>query len=171
MDYPKRVDRKALTSALPFETVTSKVSYFPYIYFLTISTLRSLLITNLTVMKIPLRYTVNAGVRIQVSESFDVVPHAIYIRQQKAEEKAIGGYSEFKLLNDKAFILGAMYRFNDAAIANVGYHVNNLIIGASYDFNTSSLNRATFSRGGIELSISYVFKKRFSEPEAICPRL
>lgn len=122
-------------------------------------------------MKIPLRYTINAGVRLNISESFDLVPHAIYIRQQKAEEKAIGGYTEFKLLNDKAFILGAMYRFQDAAIANVGYHVNNLIMGASYDFNTSSLNRATYSRGGIELSISYVFSKRFSGPEPVCPRL
>lgn len=80
-------------------------------------------------------------------------------------------YSEFKLLNDKGFILGAMYRFQDAAIASVGYHVNTLIMGASYDFNTSSLNRATNSQGGIELSISYVFRKHIAEPEPICPRL
>jgi len=121
--------------------------------------------------KIPLRYTVNAGVRIKASESLDLTPHAIYIRQQEAQEKALGMYSEFKLLNDKGFILGAMYRFQDAAIASVGYHVNTLIMGASYDFNTSSLNRATNSQGGIELSISYVFRKHIAEPEPICPRL
>jgi type IX secretion system PorP/SprF family membrane protein len=121
--------------------------------------------------KIPLRYTVNAGIRLKISESFDLVPHGIYIRQQKAEEKAIGGYSEFKMANDNGFIIGAMYRFNDAAIANVGYHVNSFIVGASYDFNTSSLNRATNTQGGIELSISYVFKRHINEPEPICPRL
>ncbi len=121
--------------------------------------------------KLPLRYTAHAGVRIKASDNFDVIPHAIYIRQQHAQEKAIGAYSELKMLNDNGLIFGGMYRFNDAAIANVGYHVSSLIIGASYDFNTSSLNRATNSRGGFELSISYVFRKRISDPEPICPRL
>lgn len=121
--------------------------------------------------RIPLRYTVTAGVRIKASEFFDITPHAIYIRQQEAEEKAIGGYSEFKLQNDRGFILGAMCRFKDAAIANIGYHVNSLIMGASYDFNTSQLNRATNNQGGIELSISYVFRRHVNEPDPICPRL
>jgi type IX secretion system PorP/SprF family membrane protein len=121
--------------------------------------------------RIPLRYTVNAGIRIKASDFIDIVPHGIFIKQQYAQEKAIGGYTEFKLLNDRGFIAGAMYRFKDAAIANVGYHVNSLIVGASYDFNTSSLRRATNSAGGIELSVSYVFRKRISEPEPICPRL
>jgi type IX secretion system PorP/SprF family membrane protein len=121
--------------------------------------------------KIPLRYTVNAGVRIRASDNFDIIPHAIYIRQQVAQEKAIGAYTEFKIQDDKGFIMGAMYRFQDAAIANIGYHVNSLILGASYDFNTSSLNRATNTQGGLELSISYVFKKHINEPEPICPRL
>ncbi|MBD1395327.1 PorP/SprF family type IX secretion system membrane protein [Mucilaginibacter glaciei] len=120
---------------------------------------------------LPVRYTAHAGVRLRASEYFDVIPHAIYMRQQKAQERAIGAYTEYKLPSDKGLILGAMYRFQDAAIANVGYHVNSLIIGASYDFNTSSLNRATFGQGGLELSISYVFRKRVNEPEPICPRL
>jgi type IX secretion system PorP/SprF family membrane protein len=121
--------------------------------------------------KLPVRYTIHGGVRIKASELFDLIPHAIYMRQQKAEEKAVGAYSELKLPDDKGLIFGAMYRFKDAAIANLGYHVNSLIIGASYDFNTSALNRATSGQGGIELSISYVFRKHISEPEPICPRL
>ena len=124
-----------------------------------------------TSLKLPIRYTVHAGVRIKASDYFDIIPHAIYIRQQKAEEKAIGGYTEFKVSNEQGFVAGAMYRFQDAAIANIGYHVSSWIVGASYDFNTSSLNRATNTQGGIELSISYVFRKRISEPEPICPRL
>lgn len=121
--------------------------------------------------KLPLRYTIHAGVRIKASDFFDVIPHAVYIRQQDAQEKAVGAYSEFKMQGDKGIIFGGMYRFNDAAIANVGYHLSNLIIGGSYDFNTSSLNRATASRGGFELSLSYVFRKRITDPEPICPRL
>ncbi|GAA4339799.1 hypothetical protein GCM10023149_50750 [Mucilaginibacter gynuensis] len=121
--------------------------------------------------KLPLRYNVHAGIRIKAGESFDLIPHAIYVRQNKSEIKAFGGYTEIKMQNDNGLILGAMYRVNDAAVANVGYHVNSLIIGASYDFNTSALNTATNSRGGIELSLSYVFRKRIQGPEPVCPRL
>ncbi|WP_214070034.1 PorP/SprF family type IX secretion system membrane protein [Mucilaginibacter sp. dw_454] len=121
--------------------------------------------------RIPIRYTFQAGLRIKASDMFDITPHAIYIRQQNAQEKALGAYSEIKLPNNNGLIIGAMYRFQDAAIANVGYDVKNFIIGASYDFNTSSLNRATNSLGGAELSISYVFRKRVNQPDPICPRL
>ncbi|RYE23015.1 MAG: type IX secretion system membrane protein PorP/SprF [Sphingobacteriales bacterium] len=121
--------------------------------------------------KMGLRYNVHAGVRIKAGESLDLIPHAIYIRQNANEIKAIGAYSEIKLVNNNGLILGAMYRVNDAAVANVGYHINSLIIGASYDFNTSGLNQATNNRGGIELSLSYVFRRRIEGPEPICPRL
>jgi type IX secretion system PorP/SprF family membrane protein len=121
--------------------------------------------------RIPIRYTFQAGVRLKAGDFFDVTPHAIFIKQQNAEEKAIGAYSELKLPNSNGLIVGGMYRFGDAAVANVGYDVKGLIIGASYDFNTSSLNRATNSMGGIELSISYVFRKHVNQPGPICPRL
>lgn len=121
--------------------------------------------------KIPLRYVVHAGVRIKASDMFDIIPNALYIRQQNADIRALGAYSEIKTQTGNGLILGAMYRFGDAAVADVGYHINNMIIGASYDFNTSSLTRATSGQGGFELSFSYVFHKRIQEPEPICPRL
>lgn len=121
--------------------------------------------------RIPLRYTLQAGLRIKMAEAVDVTPHAIFVKQQNAQEKLLGAYTEMKMSDDNGLILGAMYRFGDAAIANVGYDVKGLIIGASYDFNTSSLNRATNSMGGIELSVSYVFRKRVNQPDPICPRL
>jgi type IX secretion system PorP/SprF family membrane protein len=120
---------------------------------------------------LPMRYTVHGGISLKIDESFDLIPHAIFIKQQAAEEKDLGLYSNFKLLNNNGLILGAMYRFGDSAIANVGYEFSNCVVGASYDFNTSSLNSATSGQGGFELSISYVFHKRIQEPEPICPRL
>lgn len=121
--------------------------------------------------KIPIRWTVHGGLRIRASDYFDLIPHALYIRQQNTDIKAFGAYSEFKFQDDKGLIFGAMMRLGDAAVADLGYHMNSMIIGASYDFNTSSLNRATGGQGGIELSISYVFRKKIQEPEPICPRL
>lgn len=120
---------------------------------------------------IPIRYTVHGGVRVNVSENFDLAPHFIYMQQQKAVEKGLGIYSEMKFQDNTGLILGGMYRFKDAAIVDVGYHLNDLIIGASYDFNTSSLNAATAGQGGLELSISYVFHKHIQGPSPICPRL
>ncbi|SDT69795.1 type IX secretion system membrane protein, PorP/SprF family [Mucilaginibacter mallensis] len=121
--------------------------------------------------KLPMRYTVHGGIRLTINEDLDLIPHAIYIKQQQAQEKDLGLYSEIKLPSDNGLIMGVMYRFNDAAIANVGYHFDNYIVGASYDFNTSQLSSATSGQGGFELSISYVFHKRIQGPEPICPRL
>jgi type IX secretion system PorP/SprF family membrane protein len=121
--------------------------------------------------KLPMRYIIHGGARIKVTDEFDLTPNILYIRQQDAEVKGIGAYTEMKLQNNNGLILGTMYRVNDAAIADVGYHFSNTVIGVSYDFNTSSLTRATAGNGGIELSISYVFHKHISEPEPICPRL
>lgn len=121
--------------------------------------------------KIPIRYTVNGGVRIVVSDNITLTPNALYIQQQDSYIKALGAYSEFKFDDDKGLILGVMERFNDATVFDVGYHVSSLIIGTSYDFNNSSLSSATNGRGGIELSLSYVFHKKIQEPEPICPRL
>lgn len=121
--------------------------------------------------KIPLRYDLHGGVRIKVSDFFDLTPNALYIRQQSADIKAVGAYSELKFQSDNGLILGALYRFGDAVSFDAGYHISSLIIGTSYDVNTSSLNRGTGGRGGIELSLSYVFHKRIQEPEPVCPRL
>jgi len=119
---------------------------------------------------LPIRYTLHGGVRIKASDNFDITPHAIFISQQKNQIRAFGAYSELKFEDDKGLILGGMYRVKDAAVADVGYHINSLIIGVSYDFNTSALNAATSGQGGFELSVSYVFKRHFKGPAPICPR-
>lgn len=122
--------------------------------------------------KLPYRFNAHGGVKIKASEGFDVTPHAVYISQQKNSIKALGLYSEIKLDEDNGLILGGLYRFGDAAVANAGYHVKSLVIGMSYDFNTSQLRRATNGAGGFELSISYVFRKRIANaPAEVCPRI
>jgi type IX secretion system PorP/SprF family membrane protein len=121
--------------------------------------------------RIPLRYDVHGGVRIQASEYFSIIPHAIYIQQQQNKILAFGAYTQLQFNDGNELILGGMFRKNDAAVANVGYHFKNMLIGMSYDVNSSSLTRATQGQGGLELSLSYVFRKRIQEPEEVCPRL
>jgi len=119
---------------------------------------------------LPMRFIVHGGVRIQADDYLDITPHFIYIRQQNAQEKDLGLYAEFKSDNQSGFIIGAMYRFNDAAVADVGYHINYFTLGLSYDFNTSALNSATDSQGGPEISLSYVFHKHTQNRDVVCPR-
>lgn len=121
--------------------------------------------------KIPLRYDLHAGVRIQASESFSVTPHALYIQQQNNRILAIGAYTRFMVKGDNGLLLGYMYRINDASVATVGYNFNNFVMGASYDITSSSLTRANQGQGGLELSLYYIFRKRIQEPEEVCPRL
>lgn len=54
--------------------------------------------------KLPLRYTLQAGLRIKAAEYFNITPHAIFIKQQNAQEKAIGAYSEIKLQDRKSVV-------------------------------------------------------------------
>lgn len=121
--------------------------------------------------KLPVRFTAHGGIRIKASDSFDLIPNAVYIKQGQGQIKAFGIYSEFKFADDNGLVLGGMMRLQDAAIANVGYHLHRMVIGASYDFNTSGLRAVTSGRGGFELSISYIFSRYTDSLAPICPRI
>lgn len=120
--------------------------------------------------KLPVRYTLHGGVRIKATDFFDVTPHAIYIKQQKNQIRALGVYSELKVQDNQGLILGGMYRVNDAFVADAGYHFSNVVIGVSYDFNSSAFSGAISGQGGIELSVSYVFRRHIANPAQVCPR-
>jgi type IX secretion system PorP/SprF family membrane protein len=120
---------------------------------------------------IPIRYTIHGGVKLRITDDYDLTPNAIFIKQQGNEIRATGLYNELKTDDDRSLILGVLYRWNDAVAASVGYHLNNMNIGLSYDINTSGLNAATAGQGGVELSFSYIFGKRAPDgPEPVCPR-
>lgn len=121
--------------------------------------------------RLPMRYNLHGGARISATPFIDITPHFIYIRQQKSEIKAAGLNFDFNLNTDYSLKLGGMYRLNDAAVGNVALYAKNLIIGISYDYTTSTLQKMGAVRGGYELSVSYIFKRKLSAREEKCPRL
>lgn len=121
--------------------------------------------------KMPIRFSWHGGARVKVNTMLDITPNFIYLTQANAKEFAAGAYAKLMLNAESDLIFGSNYRFDDAAIAVLGIHVKNMVIGASYDFNTSSLNRATSSRGGFELSVSFTSRKGVTGPNFFCPRL
>ena len=120
--------------------------------------------------KLPVRLNFHGGVKLTMSKNLALTPHLIYIRQNKNEITAAGTYTEIRVENDDTLILGAMYRFDDAILANIGYRVGRIGLCASYDFNTSALNTATKGRGGLEFAISYVFGKGVIGLAPVFPR-
>lgn len=122
--------------------------------------------------KLPVRYTVHGGVRIAVSETFSVVPNALYLRQGNAEEKMIGGYAQMDGPAGIDLLLGANYRFKDAVVPFLGVNVKNLVFGFSYDFNSSELGKQVSTANSTEISLSYIFSKTktLGQKNFICPR-
>ncbi|MCD0486657.1 PorP/SprF family type IX secretion system membrane protein [Pedobacter sp. MC2016-14] len=122
-------------------------------------------------VKMPIRFTGHGGVRMRMSQTLDITPNAIYMKQGNAREIAAGAYAQLMIDYDSDILFGANYRVDDSAIAFFGMHLRNVVFGLSYDFNTSSLNRATGSRGGLELSVSFTGLKGLLGPNFFCPRL
>lgn len=124
-----------------------------------------------TDVRMPIRYAAHGGARIKISETFDITPNALYMKQGNAREISAGAYAQFMLNRESDLLFGSNYRVDDAAIAFFGLHIKNMVFGVSYDFNTSSLNRAIRSQGGLELSVSFTSRKGIVGPNFFCPRL
>jgi len=122
-------------------------------------------------VRIPIRFTAHGGVRVKVSDALDVTPNGLYMRQGTAYETSVGAYGQYYVNPETDLLFGSNYRHKDAAIAFVGMHLKNVSFGVSYDFNTSNLNRATNSRGGLELSVSFTSRRGVTGPNFYCPRL
>lgn len=123
--------------------------------------------------KLPIRYTVHGGVRLFVNEGLSITPNFLYLRQNNAEEKMLGGYAQLTAGPSTEVLLGANYRFKDAISPFVGFFYNNFLLGASYDINSSDLGRATRGANSFEISLSFIGKKAFKAKEQhfVCPRL
>ncbi len=125
--------------------------------------------------EVPYRYTIHGGVRINVSETFNVVPNALWMQQGTAKETMLGVYGELKANENTDVLFGANYRFNDAVAPFVGVTYNNFTFGLSYDVNTTSLGQYATgtSANSFELSMSYIIKKKrtFDPGYFKCPRI
>lgn len=121
--------------------------------------------------RVPMRLTIHSGVRINAADFLDITPHVVYIKQQKAQEQAAGVNFELSVKSDYSLILGGMYRKDDAFVGNIGLYMKNLVVGISYDYTNSPLQQAANFKGGYELSVSYIFKRKLSRQDEKCPRL
>lgn len=122
--------------------------------------------------RLPMRLVGHVGSRINISETVQVEPKALYMKQANAQEITASLIVHYYLKESDAYILaGPTWRRQDAAIMEAGIKYNKYICKISYDINTSALNPTTNGRGGFEISLSYIPQKQKPNPVPNCPRL
>lgn len=122
--------------------------------------------------RLPRRYYVHTGVRVNISEILYVIPKVLIYTQAKIVQQtyAIDGGYYFK--GEKFYALaGYTFRVKDASIFYAGLRKDNYIFKISYDFNTSNLRGVSKARGAYELSLTWMGKKTKSTEIKNCPRL
>ncbi len=108
--------------------------------------------------KLPIKLTANAGAGFVLSKQLELRPSVLFVNQDRFREINMGMLASFSLDNLNVMQLGIYNRNRDAVIAYAGYQVSNFFLGLSYDINTSALSGSSRSRGGFELSLTYVPK-------------
>jgi len=105
---------------------------------------------------LPIRYSVNGGARISVTEQLILIPQALYWRQGPAQMINVGMLAEVPLIGSVYSVVGGgAYRVGDAAIVHLGVKHKSSVYRFSYDINTSPLKSYTNNHGAFEFAILY----------------
>lgn len=107
------------------------------------------------------KYVFSAGVKMIINEYNSFTIQADHSRQGGAIESIGGVLYSLKLGDDPensryALGLGGFLRWKDAFIPVIKLDMNGFSAGISYDVNVSQLKTASQSRGGFELTLSYI---------------
>lgn len=129
--------------------------------------------SNGTSNALQMKTTVHGGMRIGLSDSWNLIPSAIFLLQGENQEINAGLTAETKVGDVTHIFFGGYYRVNDAAIAILGGEYKKVRLGFSYDVNISSLQSASNNQGGFEISLQYTGlfpKKKQSDKFIYSPR-
>ncbi|MEX1002802.1 MAG: PorP/SprF family type IX secretion system membrane protein [Crocinitomicaceae bacterium] len=122
--------------------------------------------------KLPMRFYAHAGTRINITETFYLIPKVLFMYQEPFTELTFAVDAGIYLKPSEFYILGGLtFRNRDAFIASIGAKKANYIAKVSYDVNLSKLAIASSYRGGFEISFTYMHQKKDKKTVKICPRL
>ena len=100
--------------------------------------------------------------------SLDLLPAARYMHQGTFREFDVGADLRHTLLHrhglHRALRFGLYLRARDAGYAHAALEYDDWTVGLSYDLNTSRLVPASRNRGGVELSATYILRRRPAIP-------
>lgn len=125
-----------------------------------------------TTNTLPMRHVIHGGAKVNISSRVQVLPKALYMRQENASEINAGMMLHYHLLKaGTILLLGTNFRSEDAFIVELGAKYGNYEGRLSYDINTSDLNDFSDGKGGFEVSITYIPKIVKPNPIRNCPRI
>ena len=118
---------------------------------------------NFLYMKYVVHGTMSFGLK---GTPVSIIPGFIYYKQGPAQEIQAGSLINYTLrenskytsfISHRTIAAGVYYRWNDAVVIASLLEMSNYAIGLSYDVNVSALRKASYGRGGFEISLRYVF--------------
>jgi type IX secretion system PorP/SprF family membrane protein len=130
--------------------------------------------------KLPMRFYGHIGTRINITETFYLLPKALYMRQREFEEITFAVDAGYYMKGSDFYLLGGIvYRnsgaftnsLSDAMVITLGAKMDSFVAKIGYDINISSLSTVSNGRGGFEISFTYMKQKKKPKTEKICPRL
>lgn len=123
------------------------------------------------------KWVLSGGLKYAIGYNRFLTFHGDYYRQGSSQTLIAGAMYTIPLDDaDKPvyqFHAGGMYRYKDALIPMIRMDVQQLSIGFSYDVNISQLRTASYGRGGVETSLSYltfINSQKSSYDKVKCPR-
>jgi type IX secretion system PorP/SprF family membrane protein len=122
--------------------------------------------------RLPIRYTIHTGVRINITEELYVLPKILIMKQGKATEQTYACDAGYYIEKGKVYLLaGFVFRTKDASIVSAGVKKEEYTLKFGYDFNTSTLKTVTNRRGAYEISLTYLLGKEKMKKIKHCPRI
>ncbi len=122
--------------------------------------------------RLPIRTYVHAGTRINITETIYLIPKVLLQFQKQFMEQTVALDLGYYLKGSDIYLLGGVvHRIKDAMVVNAGIKLQNFILKAGYDINVSRLSTASTGRGGFEIALTYMPKKKDKVNDKICPRL
>lgn len=123
---------------------------------------------------LPIKYVVTAGANWQLSEKVFLEPMLHFMFQQKYTEYNFGAMFKYEHspIDLQSLYFALLCRARDAAIICFGGKYQNIQLLINYDINFSKLSTVSRGKGGLELSLIYIFsrtKKIISPYYRKCP--
>ncbi len=125
--------------------------------------------------KLSVRWSAQAASRHKLSEEWHLAPSMLFNIQDRHRELLIGSnitWSRWDRSDLSATLRAGLHsRLGDAMIILLGADLGAMSYNISYDINYSGLKKASYLRGGLELSLQYTFLKPDGtlKREVTCP--
>lgn len=122
-----------------------------------------------------LRTTFHLTGQLPLSTALDLLPTVQYMAQGRFRELLLGALVRYILVDRygtlRAVRLGGSFRMADAGTVYAGLEYDQWTAGLSYDINTSDLVPASRNRGGFEVTVGRVFRRKPAVPARFkaCP--